>query len=301
MNEELKQKLIALGMTEDGVSKLETEGGVKDEAGLVRLLAGMSFKDLREIVGCTVLAAKDVIATYAPKEPETPTSVTATPPAAAPGPMNITVRTGNPEDMTVQELLGLVANGERSTDVTQVLRRKIGGDRRLFVRVKGSDQIDIAGTMDLINQDFESNTEPAFWGEVPTETLNEILQLKKYADPLTGDVLAKGDPWLKLGSDDLMASFYYAKAKGVLTGTEDKYTLVNEAKADPPGERFERIQALWNRGISSSDPLVMQARAAILYRVTRGTNRREQTYRDRERTSVGIEGGRQTGTGFPNE
>lgn len=295
MNAELKTKLLGLGLSEEDITKLEN-AGVKTEDDLKLL----DVADLKE-AGLNLVNAKKLAAMYAPAPVIAPAAPAAEPGASAapavPGAgMNITVRTGNPEDMTIQELLDLVAKGERSQDITSVLRHKVGAKRRVYVRQSGSDMLDVANTMEMINQEYAEGEEPPFWGSEPTETLTEILQLRTYADPLTGAPLAKGDPWLKLG-DDRMAAFAYAKLKGnVLSGSEDKYTLVNEAMADPAGERWDKIQALWNRGIKSGDPQIMEARAAIIYRVKTGTNRHGDEYRNRERASVNIGGG-QPGSG----
>ena len=293
MNESLKKKLLEdFKLTLDQISKLEAAGVVVEDD-----LKMLTAADLKE-AGLNIVTAKKLSAAFNPPPAAlTPVAEAATAaPVSGANPMNITVRTGNPEDMTIQELLVSVSEGERSQDITSVLRRKVGPKRRVYVRKAGSDQLDVAATMEMINQDFPEGTEPAFWDSEPTETLTEILQMRTYADPLTGNPLAKGDPWLKLG-DEKMAAFAYAKIKGnVLNGSEDKYTLTSEAMANPTGERWNKIQALWNRGIKSGDPAIMEARAAIIYRVSQGTNRRESEFRDRKRSGADVGGG-QPGTG----
>lgn len=291
MNDELKEKLKGLGVSEAAIQTLE-EQELTTEASL----SGYTYERFTAMGikagSATILAAQygpapvPVTASTAPEAG----AAAATPPGA---PLNITVKTGNPEDMTVQELLSLVANGERSQDVTSVLRRKVGATRRVYVREAGTDRIDVAETMELLNQDFAPGEEPQFWGTQPTETLSEILELRRYADPLTGKPLAKGDPWLQLG-DDGMAAFVYARLKGsdLISGNEDKYTLVKEATSDPAGERWIKIQTIWNRGVKSGDPMIMEARAAIIYDVKRGTTRKgDDPMRDRRRSSAMVGGG----------
>ena len=296
MNAELKTKLLGLGLSDEDITKLEN-AGVKTEDDLKLLDVG----DLKE-AGLNLVNAKKLAAMYAPAPVAAPAAEPSAPaaPQAMPN-ISVSVKTGNPEDMTIQELLELVAKGERSQDITSVLRRKVGTSRRVYVRVAGSDRLDVAETMEMINQEYPEGTEPAFWGTEPTETLSEILQLRTYADPLTGAPLAKGDPWLKLG-DEKMAAFAYARIKGnVFNGSEDKYTLANEATSESTGERWNKISALWNRGIKAGDPQIMEARAAIIYRNKPGTNRRESEFRDRKRSGADIGGQPGSGSTFRSD
>jgi len=61
MNEELKKKLLGLGLTEDQVGKLEAEGA-KDEAGM----ANLSGDDVKSITGCGLVTARQVAVAFAP-------------------------------------------------------------------------------------------------------------------------------------------------------------------------------------------------------------------------------------------
>lgn len=258
MEESLKSELMARGLTEEQIAVLDGEG-----LDTLVALGECDASEIREVTGCNRGTAKKVMAYVKSQTAGSEPAADVTSPAVVAPPMNITVRTGNPEDMTLRELLQAVADGERSLDFTSVLRKKVR-NMRVFVRLEGSDRVDVAATMELIEQDFEPGEEPTFWGTQPTETLSEILQVRKYADPLTGKQVSKGDPWLKL-SEEQMAMAAYARMKGVLTGREDSYTLVAEATAAPPADRWRRVQTLWTRGVNSHDPLVMQARAAVYY------------------------------------
>lgn len=75
MNDELKAKLTELGLTEEQIQKLETDGGVTIEAELVTL----DYHDVREATGCTILRARQVVDAFAPAV-STPAPVAATAP-----------------------------------------------------------------------------------------------------------------------------------------------------------------------------------------------------------------------------
>ena len=107
MNDELKKVLTEMGLNEEQIAKLETAGA----------LEASDLDDAELIVrstGCGAFVARRIVKKFVPvvvvEHKETDIAANASP---AGQPMNITVRTGNPEDMTVQELLTLIANGER--------------------------------------------------------------------------------------------------------------------------------------------------------------------------------------------
>lgn len=262
MNEELKTQLKGYGLTDEQITEVEKKLGVTS----VEDMKYVTEKDLTDL-GVLPVPARKIVAAYKPKEPVAASPVAPTAPAVPGAPINITVATGNPDDMTVQQLVEAVSKGERSRDFTAALRRKTGGTKmHVFVRIPGSDQLDITSTMDLIAQDYQPGEEPKFWSSVPTETLTEVLMIRRFADPLTGEVLEKGDPWEKLG-EETMAMAAYARMKGVVDKV-DKYTITSEATQEPAHPRWTRIRALWTRGVRSNDPLVLEARAAIIYTKT---------------------------------
>lgn len=71
MEDALKTKLTGLGLTEEQISKLETEGA-KDEAGLASLTAN----EIKDITGCGLVTAKQFAAAFAPV-PAAPAAVSA--------------------------------------------------------------------------------------------------------------------------------------------------------------------------------------------------------------------------------
>ncbi len=70
MNDELREKLRALGLNDEEIGKLEA-AGAKDEAGIALL----SATEIKEVTGCGLVTAKQIAATFAPAP------VTAMPPA----------------------------------------------------------------------------------------------------------------------------------------------------------------------------------------------------------------------------
>lgn len=69
-NSELKEVLLDRGLVEESISKLETVCGVIDEAGLIKLVTTKSDDQIVGYIGCTILAAQDLIAAYTPAKPE---------------------------------------------------------------------------------------------------------------------------------------------------------------------------------------------------------------------------------------
>jgi hypothetical protein len=69
MNDDLKKKLTDLGLTEEQVSKLETEGA-KSEVDM----SNLSGDDIKSITGCGLVTARNVAKAFVP-EPATPATV----------------------------------------------------------------------------------------------------------------------------------------------------------------------------------------------------------------------------------
>jgi hypothetical protein len=175
-------------------------------------------------------------------------------------PTSITLKTGRPADMTMRELVNAVADGERDSEVIAELRRRVR-DRNVFVRESGGEKIDVTGTLEVMDH-AEGTQPPQFWDKVPTETLDQILERRKAANPITGEALAKGDHWLSVSEERRLLAAY-ARLGGLLTGTEDEYTLVGELKKKTLGGRWERIQSSYERAVKSREALVDQARAEL--------------------------------------
>lgn len=268
MDDALKARLVELGLNEEQVGKM-AEAGAQSAPDM----ALTSAEDIVAITGIGIIAARRIAHAFAPTiepTPAPPAAVAATPLPA----VNVTVTNNDPGTMRVSELLTAVAQGERDRDFVQALTKKVGARRRVYVRDENG-RLDVDATMDLINEDIHIGEEPAFWGNQPTETLTEVLDVQRFNDPLTGEPITRGNPWLKLPIDD-MAAVAYAKMKNFLRGTEDPYTIVNEAQSGN-SERWTRVQNLWKRGLRSTDPMTLQARAAIYRRSGEGiTTPREE-------------------------
>lgn len=247
MNDELKVRLKEFQLTDEQIGKLEAEG-VKS----VDDLALLTADDIKALTGCGLVAAKKIAAAYAAKaEP-----VTAMP-------QTIVVKSGRPEDMAFRELLQAVVDGEHSADYVNALRQRTR-NMRVFVRKPGEEGIDVVATMEVIDFADQPGSEPEFWGEQPTETLDEVLERRKQANPITGAALAKGDAWLDVDEDRRVLAAY-ARLAGNLRGNEDEYTLINELKSETLTGRWPRIKAAFDRAEKAHDPLVDQARSALFY------------------------------------
>lgn len=250
MEEKLKSRLKEeFRMTDEQIGKLEAEG-VQNEADLSLL----SADEIKDVTGCGLVTAKKINQAFAPAVAQVPTAV----------PPTIVVRTGKPEDMSLRELVQAIADGERSTDYVVVLRKHVG-NKRVFVRKPGEEKLDVEASLELIDHVGTDLEGPEFWGEVPTETLEEILERRAMANPITGAKLAKGDPWMTVSEDRCILAAY-ARLAGHLTGKEDEFTLTEELKAKKLGGRWTRIQAAFSRAEKAHDPIIDQARAAIYYR-----------------------------------
>lgn len=71
MNDDLRNKLTELGLLEEQIGKLAAQGVVSDAE-----MAMLSEAEIREISGCTVIAAKKIVGAFAPKvEAESSSSV----------------------------------------------------------------------------------------------------------------------------------------------------------------------------------------------------------------------------------
>lgn len=251
MNEELKQKLMQAGVSEAAITIL-----VEQELTTDSDLQGFTYERFVQM-GIKAGSAKKLTDLFGPKE-------SALQPAAPTSPQTIVVKTGKPEDMSLRELVNAIADGERSTDYVVALHKHVG-NKRVFVRKLGQEGMDVEATLELIDHVGTDPEGPEFWGEQPTETLEEILERRAMANPITGAKLAKGDPWMGVNEERRILAAY-ARLANLFTGKEDEYMLVSELKAEKMGDRWTRIQASFKRAEKAHDPLVDQARAALYFR-----------------------------------
>jgi|GEM_PF-4158133 len=256
MNEELKARLISLGLTEDQINAV-TELGVTDEADM----AFVTDNDLTS-AGIKPIAARKIVSVFNPR-PSEPVFVPA-PAPSTPVSQTIVVQSGRPEDMGLQELLTRFAGGERTIDYLNAIR-KYSRNRRVFVRIPNSDILDVVGTMELINFADGGDDVPEYWGddELPTETLEEIMRQSFFANPITTHRLPKGNAWLKV-SEQRRILAAYARIAGHLKGNEDEFTLLDELTGEgelPP--RWKRIEKSYGNALRNNDPQAVEAQVAI--------------------------------------
>lgn len=249
MDKQLKDRLKKeFGLTDEQIVDIENLG-VNTEADM----GWIREADLDRI-RIPVVIARKIVAAFAPKAE----------PAAAqtPVPSTIIVKTGRPDAMALRELLQAIADGERSVDFVNELRRRVSG-KAVFVRKAGMETLDVDETMALIDHAGDDQP-PDFWGDLPCETLDEILDKRKMANPITGAALGKGDAWLGVVEDRRVLAAY-ARLASLLTGKEDEYSLIGELRSETLIGRWPRIKAAFDRAEKSHDRLVDQARSAMFY------------------------------------
>ncbi|NQT23020.1 MAG: hypothetical protein HQ579_06245 [Candidatus Omnitrophica bacterium] len=258
MSDKLKKRLQEeFKLDDEQIGKLEAEGVETEED-----LGYLNATEIKKITGCGLVVAKKMAKAFAP-EKEDPLKTTPVPAM----PTTVVLQTGRPDDMTLRDLIQAVADGERSPEFVAVLRQRTR-NMRVFVREEDSDKLDTEAVIEVI--DFaEPGQEPEFWGNQPVEMLDEVLERRKMADPITGEALAKGDPWLDVSEEHRVLAAY-ARLANHLTGKEDQYTLIDELNEKKVAGRWTRIKKAFELAEKAHDLIVVQARAAIYYRSHRG-------------------------------
>ncbi len=258
-------KLLELGLTADQIQGLK-DLGVEKEADLQFL----ELSDLTEL-GLKPIAARKILAVLKPQaQPAAP--------AATPSmPSTITLVTGSPDNMTLEELLKAVTTGGKRGDqrYIQVITRLTYG-KNVFVRMPGSDSLDIAAICEYV-ADMDPDDNPEFIGDEPTESLSEVLEKRAQANPITGEKLDTKSRWLKV-SEEWRIIAAYGIASGRLNA--DEITLLTELSSEKPNPiRWDQIKTAYARAKARNEPTAMAAANSLIYR-KRPSYRPSGTQRD---------------------
>lgn len=259
MSEQLKEQLMkGYGLTDEQITGVENLG--------VSTVEDMQFVTAEDLtgLGVKVIVARKIVAAFAPKPAEVPTT------SQPSGPINVTVQSGKLVDKPLKELLDMLASGERSTELKQAIREKIGG-LVCFVRVEDGENLDVAATLECYDYVLETSQSPEMWGNVPVESFEEILEKRREADPLTGDALTNGvNPTTGLSwkpvSEQNRVYIAFARLNNLLEGRPDPFVLVDELSKEPLGGRWIKIVAVYKRAEKAEPEKIAAARAALWYR-----------------------------------
>lgn len=278
MNDSLKSVLTGTyGLTEEQVTRLSDVVGVTTEEDMTFVReADLTALDVKPIVARRLIAAY-APAVVAPSAPVVTDTAGGTLPGLPAG-THITLRTGRPEDMTLTELVQSLATGERSLDYINALATKVGRKNKMFVRHPESEVIDIEATLELMEFVLGGGDSPEFWGDQPTETLDEALQKIYWANPLSGERLGKGAAWLKIPADRrVLAAF--ARITNLLTGHEDQQVLIDELRSADFNDRWTKVNAAFHRAERNNDPSVLQAQASLRWSAKGSRRPADDTFR----------------------
>jgi hypothetical protein len=165
-------------------------------------------------------------------------------------------------------LLQLAATGDRSTELKQALRQRTNG-RACFVRVEDGDALDPVATMDCF--EYVSDVSAIqMWGSVPVESLDEIWEKQREADPLSGEALVNGKAqdgvdWTNVPEQHRVYAAF-GRLNNLLPSGSDRFTLVNELSQSNLTGRWTPIIAQYRRAEKTAPEKVAAARAALVYR-----------------------------------
>jgi hypothetical protein len=192
-------------------------------------------------------------------------------------PQKVELVSSDPKTMRTPDLVRAIAGGEKDAQYIDELDRRVRG-QAMFVRDANTGGIDAEESIILI-ADVGKGIPPKFWGSAPTETLADILQRKRFANPLTGEVLSKGDEWLEvlLPRRELAA---YAVLAGLLQAPYDEDIIISQLSQEDLKGRWLRWQNAYTLAQSkatdaSSVALVARARTAVYYQ--EGSHRSSQS------------------------
>lgn len=261
MSQDLKDALNDAGLSDADIVKLEKADLFTED-----LLADTSQQELTRDVGLSLGKAK-IVKTLFPLDQE---AVAVVKPAGGNGgTQTIVVNTGKLEDKTLKELLEILAHGERTAEVRAIVRTRTEG-HRCFVREEGTEKIDVLGTMDCLEYIQETGEQPEMWGNAVVETLDEVLDRQRRADPLSGEALQNGKAqdgvdWNLVTEQHQVYAAFAAQEK-LLTGNEDRFTLVKELAEKNLTGRWVPILARYRREERAHPEKIASARAALIFR-----------------------------------
>lgn len=263
MNEQLQEKLKGLGLTDEHIAALIGDGVTEE--------SDMPFVTPEDLIAHNVpkVTARKVVAAFAPNAP---VAVSETVPAvaapAANGPIHVTVDTGDLNDKRLSELLTLIASGDKDPELRRIVKQKSGG-HVCFVR-NDDGKLDVEATLECYEFIVDTGEAVDMWRNRVVETLDEVLERERRADPLDGTPLQgwiapDGVDWSNVPeSNQVLAAF--ARLQGLLDSGYDRHVLVKELESANPDGRWTRVAAKYAAAEKKYPEQVAAARASLRYR-----------------------------------
>lgn len=195
VKEVLVKHLKENGETESDAGELADKiivaTGAKKPGQLIHLKVEMLTD---EKVGMGLIPAQELVEDmqreFGEKKEPTPAAAEAVSQQQPVQPTRFVLETGNLEDKPLRDLFQMVADGDKTPDLRRALAEKTRGIK-CYVREDGSDKLDVAMTIEAYEVVSEHGYREFIAGR-PIEGLDEVMEKRREADPLSGELLVNG-------------------------------------------------------------------------------------------------------------
>lgn len=282
VNQELKNKLIALGMTEELISAVETGMGASMET--AEDWAYVSTEDLISYGVPKLVAMKvDRAFNHEDEGQKATSTANASVNLEVPGMGQMAeamtkmadAQTASLQgDLSKQPLKALIKRflaGEQDLEIRQHIADSLKsaiGTTVVFVQNPDGNGINLEATLELVDEksldlDFEI---PEVYMDGIVVSLEDVLERHRPANPLTGESLAKGAHWLKVDEERRLLVAYARLTNNPVLDGLDEMSIIDELMRENLPVRWSDLNVKLNAEKRKSTPVYHQAAAALIYR-----------------------------------
>jgi hypothetical protein len=187
----------------------------------------------------------------------------------------ITVKSNNPQNMSLRELLEELNSGDPDTDIVSTIILK-SSSKSCFVQKTNSDEIDVDATLKCLQFIVDSGTTPSIFDGRAVLSLDQARHVALNADPLDGTPLHKGvaldgvdwrNVGAKQGEEYRLALVAFARLAKLLPEQVDRFLVAQEL------DDTKKLVGLWkvvkvqyDQAVKTNPALIEEAKAALIFR-----------------------------------